>query len=475
MKTKCAVLWFRQDLRIHDNEALSDALQHANTVVPVYVFDRRVFEGRTDFGFPKTSKLRASFIIEAVEDLRNSLRQLGSDLIVRHGIPETEIFKIANEVKSSWVFCNRERTDEEVEVQDKLENLMWSIGQEVRFSRGKMLYYTQDLPFPVTHAPDGFFHFRRDVERYVTIREPLPNPDKLMPVPGDLPVGEIPDLKKLGYSNYNANADLTLKGGEKKALELLHDYIWESKGLVNHKKGQSDFSESCKTSMLSPYLSQGCLSPKKLFWNVKQFEKENNQSQGTRTFIHDLMQRDFFRLLTKKYGNLVFQYGGIGNENSDPPPVNEDLARRWTIAQTGVPIVDACMTQLNQTGYLSFKGRQVAASFLIHDLNINWLYGASYFESVLLDYDPCSNYCNWMYVAGCGLDQKDERKVNVINESRRFDPSGDYIKRWLPHLGSVPPKSIHTLFELSENELNQMSIALGTNYPKPILRIEQLV
>ncbi|MDX1666661.1 MAG: deoxyribodipyrimidine photo-lyase, partial [Saprospiraceae bacterium] len=137
-----AIVWFRQDLRLHDNEALTEALKQADEVIPIYVFDERLFNGETSYGFRKTGKYRAQFIIESVEDLRRSLRELKSDLIVRVGKPEEEIFELARQAKSRWVFCNRERTREEVEVQDALEKNLWTIGQEMRYSRGKMLYYT---------------------------------------------------------------------------------------------------------------------------------------------------------------------------------------------------------------------------------------------------------------------------------------------------------------------------------------------
>ena len=161
MYTKRAIVWFRQDLRLHDNEALQDALASADEIMPVYVFDERVFSGKTRFGFPKTDKFRARFIIESVQDLRKTLRSLGSDLIIRKGKPEEILFELARDIKANWIFCNRERTQEEVDVQDVLERNLWSIGREIRFSRGKMLYYTADLPFPVTHTPDTFTQFRK--------------------------------------------------------------------------------------------------------------------------------------------------------------------------------------------------------------------------------------------------------------------------------------------------------------------------
>ena len=206
MYTKRGIVWFRQDLRLHDNEALNDAIEAVDEVIPVYVFDERAFYGKTShFGFPKTGKYRAQFIIESIKDLRSSLKAIGSNLIVRIGKPEEEIFKIAQLAKTNWIFCNRERTPEEVFVQDTLEQRLWAIGQEIRFSRGKMLYYTADLPFPITHTPDSFSQFRKEVERYVPIREPLPTPEDMAPIMVKLDEGEIPGLDDFGHAPFETD------------------------------------------------------------------------------------------------------------------------------------------------------------------------------------------------------------------------------------------------------------------------------
>ena len=151
MKAKRVIVWLRQDLRLHDNEAIINALNKGEEVIPVYVFDERTFNDKTAFGFRKTEKYRAQFIIDAVKDLRESFQKLGIDLVVKVGKPEEIIYQLCEKTQSSWVFCNVESTDEEIKVQDKLEQNLWSSGKEMMYSRGKMLYYTQDLPFPIAH------------------------------------------------------------------------------------------------------------------------------------------------------------------------------------------------------------------------------------------------------------------------------------------------------------------------------------
>ena len=218
MKRKRVIVWFRQDLRLHDNEAFHDAIRSGEEIIPVFIFDERVFMGKTRFGFPKTGVHRTQFIIDAVTDLRQSLQGIGSNLLVRVGKPEDILFELANEIKTSWVFCNRERTYEEVQVQDALEKRLWSIGQEIIYSRGKMLYYTQDLPFPVTHTPDVFTHFRKEVEKIVPVRDPLPEitADDINPIMVKLDYGQIPAVEDFGLEPpaKDDRAVLEFKGGE---------------------------------------------------------------------------------------------------------------------------------------------------------------------------------------------------------------------------------------------------------------------
>ena len=232
-----AIVWFRQDLRLHDQEALHDAIRQADEVIPVYVFDPRVFQNWTSFGFPKTGIHRSRFILESIDDLRSQFRAMGADLIIRVGKPESILFDLVRELGASWVFCNRERTREEVNVQDALEHRLWTIGRELRYSRGKMLYYTQDLPFPVTHTPDTFTQFRNQVERVIQVRSPLPTPERIPWQETGLSRGIMPSLVDLGWSEQEVQA-LTasaFKGGESAGLHRLKEYLWTTDAVASYK------------------------------------------------------------------------------------------------------------------------------------------------------------------------------------------------------------------------------------------------
>lgn len=466
-----AIVWFRNDLRLHDNEALTEALRNATQIFPVFVFDERIFLGQTRFGFRKTGPFRARFIIESVHDLRKSLRNLNGELYVRVGKPEEVIAEMMRETGSSWVFCNRERTPEEVEVQDALEQKVWALGQEIRYSRGKMLYHTADLPFPVPHTPDVFTHFRKELEKFVRVRDPLSAPAKPFPPSAmALPAGEIPTLAEFGHEPIedDPRACLQFKGGETEGLARLRYYLWESNLIKTYKDTRNGLLGGDYSSKFSPWLANGCLSPKRIYQEIKKFEAERGGNESTYWLFFELLWRDFFRFMGKKHGTKIFLKSGPKG-NADPR-WRDDYERLqcWVDGQTGIPFIDANMLELKHTGFMSNRGRQNVASFLAKDLLVNWQMGAEYFESMLLDYDPCSNYGNWNYVAGVGADPREDRYFNILTQARRYDPAGAYVKHWLPQLSPLPSEKVHQPDLLSFTEQQTYSIHLGGNYPKAI-------
>lgn len=432
-KAKRIVVWFRQDLRLHDNEALCEALAHADEVIPIYVFDERRMSDKTSFGFRKTGKFRTKFLIESVTDLRQSLQQRGIDLIVRIGKPEEEVFKLAQEVKSSWVFCNKEPTHEEALVQNALEKNLWSIGQELRFYRGKMLYYTQDLPFPVAQTPDIFTNFRKEVEKVIPVRQPLPTPEQFAAWSVRPHLGEMPALSTFGYDDFEADSRtaFVFKGGETAALQRLQYYFWDSNLVKTYEETRNGLLGGDFSTKFSAWLAQGCLSPKYIYAELQRYEAKRGSNKSTYWVFFELLWRDFFRLMGKKYGKKLFCKGGILGHETKRLSNDWNKFQQWADGKTGEPFIDANMAELNATGFMSNRGRQNVASYLVNDLKVNWQMGAEYFESLLVDYDVCSNWGNWNYVAGVGNDPRDERYFNPVTQAKRYDPHGDYIQHWL--------------------------------------------
>ncbi len=414
MNENKAIVWFRQDLRLHDNEALVDAIAQNQFIVPVYIFDPRVFIQLENLNIPKTDSFRAKFIIESVTALRNALLEFNVNLIVRVGNPEEEIFKIARRLKTKWVYCNRERTQEEVLVQDRLEVALWSIGQEMRYSRGKMLFYTQDLPFPITHTPDTFRQFYKEVGRFVDIRKPLPVPKEIPSYEHYIDLGEIPSLIDLNLENTvetNCKEEFCFKGGEEEGLKRLDMFV-------------ERFSKLKSCSFFSPWLSQGCLSPKTVYFAIQESENKDE-------IIQHLMVRDFFRLMGKKHLNSIFIKGGITQNFNKSFSQNTDILNDWINGKTEEPIVNAYMNQLKSTGHISLLGRKITSHFLVNTLNVDWRMGAAYFESILIDYDPCSNWVNWNEIAGLTIDARHYCSTNYIQLHKNQDPENLFLKKWI--------------------------------------------
>lgn len=467
-----AIVWFRQDLRLHDNEAIATALRMAEEVIPVYVFDERVFTNNTRFGFPKTGKFRAQFILESVSDLRDHLQKLGSDLIVRVGKPECILSDLAKERKCSWVLCNRERTQEEVQVQDCLEKKLWSTGVELLYTRGKMLYHTQDLPMPVHHTPDTFTQFRKENENITPVRMPHPTPSAFPPLPIEIERGDIPQLSDFGLPTIepDSRSMTTFKGGEREGLKRLRYYLWETDLIKSYKETRNGMIGSDYSSKFSPWLAQGCLSPKLIYHEIKRYEQERGGNESTYWMFFELLWRDYFRLLGKKYTNRIFLKSGPQHKPLKHLRNNQEMFQLWAEGNTGVPFIDANMNELNATGYMSNRGRQNVASFLIKDLKVNWQMGAEYFESQLLDYDPCSNWGNWNYVAGVGSDPREDRYFNILTQAKNYDPRGEFVRLWCPELALVPSEKTHRPDLLTAAERTQYKIG---NYPKAVVRMEK--
>jgi deoxyribodipyrimidine photo-lyase len=468
-----AIVWFRQDLRLHDNEALTNALRMAEEVIPVFVFDDRTFLGKTRFGFAKTGKFRAKFTLESVEDLRQNLQKLGSDLVVRMGHPEEILADMCRQLHCSWVFCNRERTDEEVKVQDALERNLWGSGIELIYTRGKMLYHTQDLPAPVQHTPDIFTQFRKENEHVTQVREPLPTPKSLPALAPEVEVGNLPSLIDLGHEPFETDrrAALVFKGGETTGLARLRHYLFGTDAVATYKETRNGLVGADYSSKLSPWLAQGCLSPKMVYQELKRYERERVSNESTYWLFFELLWRDYFRLMGKKYGNRIFKKGGTQNKSLKHLTDNYLMFEQWADGRTGVPFVDANMRELNETGWMSNRGRQNVASFLVKDLKVNWQMGAEYFESLLIDYDPCSNWGNWNYVAGVGSDPREDRYFNILTQAKNYDPAGEYVRLWLPEFKSVPREYAHRPDMLNNGQRQLFKMG---NYPqKALVRIEK--
>jgi deoxyribodipyrimidine photo-lyase len=460
------LIWYRNDLRLHDHEPLHQAIAQGAEVIPVYCFDPRHF-GETAFGFAKTGGFRAQFLRESVADLRSNLRAIGSDLIVRIGQPEAIIPQLVEQLQIQAVHYHQEVTAEETRVAAKLKAALTVPCQGYW---GHTLYLPEDLPFAIADLPELFTSFRKAVEQKSGVEEPLPAPKKLQPLPNDCDRGQIPDLAELGVSvvERDRSGVLAFQGGETAGKERLQDYFWQQDCLKSYKETRNGMLGANYSSKFSPWLALGCLSPRYIVAEVEAYEAERVKNDSTYWLIFELLWRDYFRFICAKHGNRVFQVEGLrGMEiawKTDWPRFE-----LWRSGMTGFPLIDANMRELAATGFMSNRGRQNVASFLTKNLGINWQMGAEYFESMLIDYDVCSNWGNWNYSAGVGNDARGFRWFNITKQAKDYDPQGDYVKYWCPELAQIPATRIHEPWKLSKVEQQQFDMQLGVDYPHPIV------
>ena len=265
------------------------------------------------------------------------------------------------------------------------------------------------------------------------------------------------------------------RGGETEALKRLKYYLWDTDLIKKYEETRNGLVGGDYSSKFSAYLAQGCLSPKQIYFELKKYEAERGANTSTYWLFFELLWRDFFRLMGKKYGGKIFKEGGLINKPDPKWQTDERLFNIWKDGETGIPFIDANMRELKLTGFMSNRGRQNVASFLVKDLNINWLMGAQWFESQLVDYDPCSNYCNWLYTAGVGNDPRDNRYFNILSQAQRYDAKGDFVKLWLPELADLPCEKIHRPDTLDQKEQSTYGVRLGVNYPKAMIATSKWV
>lgn len=467
MQEEIIIVWFRNDLRIHDHKPLLTAISRAKYIIPIYVIDPRHFE-ETQYGFTKTGNIRLRFLYECIIDLRDQLKKIGGNLVIRFGHPEDILPQIAIETGANSIYYHEEATFEELQVETKLHDrllkcrISWDTWWE------STLCKKDDLPFTISHFPKVFTQFRSAIEKQVVFAEPekAPNAIKLPPnlFLGEWPTDLIPKITK------DQRAAFDFHGGESSALQRLDEYIWQKDALKNYANTRNELIGGNYSSKFSPWLALGCLSPRLIHIEVKHYEVKRIRNKSTYWLIFELFWRDFFRFTALKIGRQLFALKGVENKTVKSD-FDEIRYEKWKLGQTGIPFIDANMRELLTTGFMSNRGRQNVASFFVHDLGIDWRAGATWFESQLIDYDPCSNWGNWAYIAGVGNDPRSNRYFNIPSQSERYDHNGHFIQLWCPELVKVPVRYLHHLQEYSSGFLAELGLVIGKDYPAPITNL----
>lgn len=426
---KTAIVWFKTDLRLTDNETLIKAITQSDVVIPVYCFDDSHYE-KTTYGFEKTGSFRAQFLLESLRDLDTNLRALGSQLLILRGKPEVEIPRIAKEYNAYKVFAKREVSFEEKQTEKLVQNELFKLRCEFETSSTSTLYHAEDLPFSIKDIPDMFSNFRKKIEKDATVRTVFEKPLSINSP--KFPESVLPTLADLGLASktIDSRAAIQFEGGETVAIRRLNHYFFETKYLSNYKETRNGMIGADYSSKFSAWLALGCISPRLIYQEIKKYEGQFGANDSTYWLVFELLWRDFFRFMFKKHQTKFFLYDGIKTEKVNSKSLNEKLLSQWINGNTNSDFINANMLELQLTGFMSNRGRQNVASFFCNELNMDWRFGAAYFEEQLIDYDVCSNWGNWAYLAGVGNDPRGHRWFNIEKQAGDYDKNKAFRNLW---------------------------------------------
>lgn len=419
---KPVILWFRNDLRVADNPALDVAVKSGAPVLPIYIFDPLFWTAE------RASDRRRKFQLESLRDLAQALENLGSGLRIRSGNPAEILLHLAGEFGAQDVYATREHTTEEVQREAQVAEVL-----TLHLEEGMTLVHPEDLPFELQQLPDVFTRFRNKVEKDWVVCDSLLAPQSIFS-----PKGWCSDEIEFLAVADDSRGVLPFEGGAKAAHDRLTHYFWTKKRLAVYKKTRNGLLGADYSSKFSPWLANGCISPREVYDEIQRFEEEVERNESTYWLVFELLWRDYFRFVAMRHGPRLFWKSGIKpveNRKGDVGPgASDNRAMRafesWKTGHTQDAFVNANMRELQATGFMSNRGRQNVASYLVHDLGVDWRWGAAYFEQQLIDYDPASNWGNWAYIAGVGNDPRPNRKFNTRSQAERYDPDGKYIAHW---------------------------------------------
>jgi deoxyribodipyrimidine photo-lyase len=457
-KQKIVIVYFQHDLRIEDQPSLFAALKTNIPVVGVYLLPPQK-QAMTTWGFKKTGPFRLQFLIESLLDLKNQLATLNVPLLVYLSDPLSAGNQIHNHYHVEHVYACVEPGSEEINLR---QTFIAAVGNPpLTLTHDKPLLDPDDYPWLLSHLPNRFTDARMQIEMAIKIRPLLPSPTKqsvIAPILDDWQA-----LQKM----YLPKPQL-FKGGETSAKQHLNHYFFGNKKILTYKQTRNNMLAFEDSSKLSPALSLGLLSPRWIYWELKKVEATFGKNDSTYWLWFELLWRDYFYFLHLKFANQFFSLSGLmGMTKSweNHPPYFEAILK----AQTGYPLVDANLKELFTTGWMSNRGRQNVASFISKILNLDWRFGASLFEHYLIDYDVSSNYGNWQYLSGVGVDPREERIFNVSLQAKKYDPNGAYIKHWLPALNLIPVPLIYQPWRMNPLEMALYQCQIGQDYPAPIV------
>jgi deoxyribodipyrimidine photo-lyase len=450
-----SVCWFRRDLRLNDHSALFHALKHSKVLHCVFVFDTDILDALTN-----RSDRRVEFIWRSVQELQQDLQHLGSTLHVLHGSASRLIPEFVQQIAAQAVFVNHDyepaaiARDAEVSRQLTQNGIaFFDYKDQVIFERDEVLTGAGKAFSVFTPYKNTWLRKLQDfhLQAYPT--------EQYFSALACESATHMPSLIELGFELTNLS-ELAMPCGMSGASQLFDDF----KNRIAQYHESRNFPAVKGVSCLSAHLRFGTISIRSLVRHAC-----FTGGQGAQIWLSELIWREFYQMLLYQHPRVAHhafkpQFEQLAFTN------NPDWFDAWRNGQTGYPLVDAGMRQLNQTGFMHNRLRMITASFLVKDLQVDWRLGERYFAEKLLDFDQAANNGGWQWAASTGCDAQPWFRIfNPVMQSEKFDAQGKFIRRYVPELENCPDKYIHAPWMLHVGEQQQLSLIIGEHYPVPIV------